>query len=151
MSVPEATPPFPDLMTARRVWEQFTRRTAEGHLGVELVAVSPEGLVLELALTDRARQPYGMLHGGVSALLAEGAASTHAAMLADLAREQPVGLELNASHLASAREGRVQARARVLRRGHATVVHEVHVVHVESGRLLCAARVTNLYRPVERA
>lgn len=139
---------FPDLDTTQKVWAQLTQHTAEGHLGASLVSASPEGLVLELPITDRVRQPYGLLHGGISALLAEGAASTHAALLADLSQVQPVGLEINASHLASAREGRVQARARLLRHGHSTAVHEVHVVHVESERLLCVARVTNLYRKV---
>jgi 1,4-dihydroxy-2-naphthoyl-CoA hydrolase len=138
--------PFPDLATAQKVWAQLTQHTAEGHLGVTLISVDEGGLVLELPITDRTRQPYGRLHGGISALLAEGAASTHAAMLCDLPQVHPVGLELNASHLASAFDGHIQARARLLRRGHSTAVHEVHLVHVESGRLLCVARVTNLYR-----
>jgi 1,4-dihydroxy-2-naphthoyl-CoA hydrolase len=139
---------FPDLATVQKVWAQLTQRTAEGHLDVTLVSADEQGLVLELPITDRARQPYGRLHGGISALLAEGAASTHAAMLCDLSQVQPVGLELNASHLAGAFDGHVQARARLLRRGQSTAVHEVQIVHVESGRLLCMARVTNLYRKV---
>jgi uncharacterized protein (TIGR00369 family) len=61
----------------------------------------------------------------------------------------PVGIELNISHLSAVESGRVQARGRVLRRTRHTVVHEVEIVHVETGRLVAVARVTNLLRPVD--
>jgi uncharacterized protein (TIGR00369 family) len=59
----------------------------------------------------------------------------------------PVGIEINGSHLNSARDGNVRATARVLRRGRSTIVH-VDIHHVESGTLLCVARVTNFFKPV---
>jgi 1,4-dihydroxy-2-naphthoyl-CoA hydrolase len=142
------SPKAPPLAVWKRVYEQLAARTAEGHLGVELVSVDEQGLVLELEISDKVRQPYGLLHGGVSLLLAEGAASMHASYGVDLSQVSPVGLEVSASHLASAREGRIQARASVVRRGRSTIVHEVRVVHLDGDRLLCLARVTNLYRPI---
>ncbi len=140
-------PTVPPFETWKRVYDQLKARTAEGVLGVELVAVDADSLVLELEIQDRVRQPYGLLHGGVSLLLAEGAASMHASYGVDLGKVSPVGLEVSGSHLASAREGRVQARATVVRRGRHVIVHEVRIVHVDSERLLCLARVTNMYRP----
>jgi 1,4-dihydroxy-2-naphthoyl-CoA hydrolase len=137
----------PPLEIWKRVYEQLAAKTAEGALGVELISVDADGLVLELEISDRARQPYGLLHGGVSLLLAEGAASMHASYGVDLSQVSPVGLEVSGSHLHSARDGRVQARATVVRRGRSTIVHEVRIVHLETERLLCLARVTNLYRP----
>ncbi len=137
----------PAFETWKRVYDQIKERTAEGALGVELISVDADGLVLEVEIDDRVRQPYGLLHGGVSLLLAEGAASMHASYGVDLSQVSPVGLEVSGSHLRSAREGRVQARATVVRRGRHAIVHEVRIVHVESERLLCLARVTNLYRP----
>jgi 1,4-dihydroxy-2-naphthoyl-CoA hydrolase len=141
------TRPPPPFATWKRVYDQIKERTVEGALGVELVSVDADGLVLELEITDRVRQPYGLLHGGVSLLLAEGAASMHASYGVDLGQVSPVGLEVSGSHLRSVREGRIQARASVVRRGRHAIVHEVRIVHVESERLLCLARVTNLYRP----
>jgi 1,4-dihydroxy-2-naphthoyl-CoA hydrolase len=142
----QAAPTAPPFETWKRIFDQLKASTVEGALGVELISVDAEGLVLEVEISDRVRQPYGLLHGGVSLLLAEGAASMHASYGVDLSRVSPVGLEVSGSHLRSAREGRVQARATVIRRGRHAIVHEVRIVHVETERLLCLARVTNLYR-----
>lgn len=142
--MPPTAPPFE---TWKRVFDELKHRTAEGALGVEMVSIDADGLVLEVEITDRVRQPYGLLHGGVSLLLAECAASIHASYGVDLREISPVGLEVSGSHLRSASEGRVQARANVLHRGRHAIVHEVHIVHVETDRLLCLARVTNLLRP----
>ena len=79
--------------------------------------------------------------------LAEGAASMHASWGVDLSKISPVGAEISGSHLRSATEGKVQARATVVRRGRHAIVHEVRIVHLSSERLLCLARVTNMYRP----
>ncbi len=144
MPTPPKAPPFE---TWKRIYDQLKARTAEGGLGVDLMSVDADGLVLEVEITDRVRQPYGLLHGGVSMLLAEGAASMHASYGVDLSKVSPVGLEISGSHLRSARDGRIQARATVIRRGRSTIVHEVRIVHVETEGLLCLARVTNLYRP----
>jgi len=141
------SPTPPPFETWKRVFDQLKEHTVEGTLGIELVSVSAESLVLELEISDKVRQPYGLLHGGVSMLLAEGAASMHASFGVDLSKVSPVGMEISGSHLRSARDGRVQARATVLRRGRHAIVHDVRIVHVETERLLCQARVTNMYRP----
>lgn len=117
-------------------------------LGVEFTVFNEEELVLTMPITNAARQPFGMLHGGVSLVLAESAASSHASWGLDVSQVFPVGIEINGSHLNAATEGTVQVVARPLRRSRTLAVHQVEVTHVESGRLLCSARVTNYYKQV---
>lgn len=128
-------------------WDDMVGRTAAGAHGVELLRIDEEGLELRLEITDSERQPFGLFHGGVSMLLAESAASMHSCWGTNLGEVAPVGIEINGSHLSSAREGHVVVEARVIRKGRTTAVHEVDVVHEESGRPLCRARVTNLFVP----
>jgi uncharacterized protein (TIGR00369 family) len=122
--------------------------TAVDVLGIDLVSIDDEQIVFRMPITNAVRQPLGLLHGGVSLLLAESAASTHAAWLVNLAEKVPVGVEINGSHLRSASEGTVQAVGKVLRRSRSLVVHQVDIYHLETDKLLCTARVTNFYKPV---
>lgn len=124
--------------------------TLFGLLGGELVEVDEDHLVLRLPITDRVRQPYGILHGGISLFLIETAASSHAAYGVDLAVAQPVGIEVNASHLHSASEGTVRAVATVVRRGRTHIVHEVEILLEETGELLSKGRMTNYYKEVNK-
>lgn len=144
----------PEMMTDERVeaaWIQgFVKMrefTAMGPIGAEMLSINDEGLVIEATLSDAMRQPMGLLHGGVSMLLAETGASMHSAWLADLTKAAPVGIEINGTHLSSAREGRVQAVVRLVRKARAFVFHEIDIVHVDTGRLLCKSRVTNYLKP----
>lgn len=138
----------PDVSHWKAAFEASRHTTIAGALGIEFVDVSDDHLTLEMPITDASRQPMGLLHGGVSMVLAETAASFHSCRGVDLSQVAPVGIEIGGSHLASAAEGRVRCTARVLRRARALIVHECSVTHVESGKLLCSARVTNYYRPV---
>lgn len=130
-------------------WKTMWRGTTMEALGMRLVSIDENEIVIEMPITDAARQPYGLLHGGVSMVLAESAASNHACWGVDLSRVLPVGIEINGTHLRSASEGTVRATGRVLRRSRSLIFHEVEIVHVESERLLSVARVTNFYK--ERA
>ena len=121
-------------------------KTAPEALGVEIISADAEGLLLLMPMSDRARQPLGLLHGGISMVLAETAASLHACWDIDLSRLVPVGIEINGSHIRSAADGHVLARASVVRRSSKLVVHSVEITHEESGRTLCLARVTNFYK-----
>lgn len=124
-------------------------RTAFGKLGGVLVDVDEESLTLRMPITDAVRQPYGILHGGISLFLIETAASSHAAYGVDLDEKRPFGVEINGSHLRSVSEGTLITIARVVRRGRTHIVHDVDVLHEESGDLICRGRMTNYYKPVE--
>jgi len=123
--------------------------TAAEALGVEIVSVDAEYILLRMPMADRARQPYGLLHGGISMVLAETAASLHACWDVDLARSTPVGIEINGSHLRSASDGHILAKGSVVRRSAKLAVHNVEIRHEETDRLLCQARVTNFYKAIE--
>lgn len=122
-------------------------RHSLGAVGAELVAIDDDSAVLEMEISDASRQPMGLLHGGVSLMLAESVASLHSAWLCDLSQGAPVGVDINGTHIRSAREGRVRVTGRVLRQTRAFVFHEVEVEHVDTGELLSRARVTNYIRP----
>ena len=126
-------------------------KTAAEALGVEIVSVDSEHIVLRMPMSDRARQPLGLLHGGISMVLAETAASLHACWNVDLSRIVPVGIEINGSHIRSASEGHILANGKVIRRSSKLAVHNVEITHEESDRLLCLARVTNFYKVLKAA
>lgn len=129
-----------------RWFDSFKEQTALGVHGIDLESVDDEGIVLTMEIGDHARQPYGLLHGGMSMLLAESAASLHACWKIDLTEQIPVGIEINGSHLRSATSGVVLARAIQIRRSRALAHHRVEILQKETGKLLSQVRMTNLYR-----
>ncbi len=116
------------------------RKTVHDALGIELVEASPDKVVLKAPVTWKVHQPMGLLHGGVSALMAESAASMGASLNV-LPEKVAVGIELNASHLRSITEGMVFATATPLRKGRSVHVWIVSVKD-EFGKLICEARCT---------
>jgi uncharacterized protein (TIGR00369 family) len=109
-------------------------------LDVEFLEAGPERVVLRMPVDWRVHQPYGILHGGVSALLAESAASFGAALAAGPGRNV-VGIELNASHLRSLREGHLIAEATPVRVGRTVQVWRISLTD-DDGRAICEARCT---------
>jgi 1,4-dihydroxy-2-naphthoyl-CoA hydrolase len=109
-------------------------------LDVEVLEAGPERVVMRLPVTWKVHQPYGILHGGVSALLAESAASFGAALAAEPGRNV-VGIELNASHLRSVRDGHLTAEATPVRVGRTIQVWRISLTDDE-GRAICEARCT---------
>jgi uncharacterized protein (TIGR00369 family) len=109
-------------------------------LDVEVLEAESTRVVLRLPVTWKVHQPYGILHGGVSALLAESAASLGAALAAGPDR-QVVGIEINASHLRSVRDGHLTATATPLRAGRTVQVWSISLTDDEE-RVICQARCT---------
>ena len=122
--------------------------TAVENLEISIHAINSEQIILKMPITDKARQPYGLLHGGISMVLAETAASMHACWGVDLTKMLPVGIEINGSHVRSAKEGVVRAEGKVVRRTRSIIVHQVDIILDETDQLLCTARVTNFYKKV---
>jgi 1,4-dihydroxy-2-naphthoyl-CoA hydrolase len=116
------------------------RPTVNDQLGIEVVSATPDEVVLRVEVGPKVHQPYGILHGGVSALLAEGAASIGGAVSVG-PDEIVVGTELNCSHLRSMTEGFLTAVATPIRKG-----RRVHVWGIElrdsNDTLICVARCT---------
>lgn len=111
-------------------------------LEMEVLEAAPDRIVMRMPVGPRARQPYGLLHGGASVALAETAASYGTALNIDHDTQWAVGSEINASHLRSTREGHVTAEARALHKGKTGMVWDVRITDRE-GRLLtiCRCRV----------
>jgi uncharacterized protein (TIGR00369 family) len=109
-------------------------------LDVETLEAGPERVVMRLPVNWRVHQPFGILHGGVSALLAESAASLGAFLAAGPER-RVVGIELSASHLRSLRDGYLTADARPVRVGRTVQVWRIGLTD-DDGRPISEARCT---------
>jgi 1,4-dihydroxy-2-naphthoyl-CoA hydrolase len=116
-------------------------------LGIRVVEAGPERAVVEIDVGPRVHQPMGLLHGGVSALLAESAASIGSYMNLDPSTHAGVGVELNISHLRARRDGVVRATAVPVRRGRGLHVWTIEIVD-EDGGPVATARCTIAVRPV---
>jgi 1,4-dihydroxy-2-naphthoyl-CoA hydrolase len=136
----------PTFITTLEQMRALIPHTAVEALGIEIVSVDSEHILLRMPMADRARQPLGLLHGGISMVLAESAASMHACWKVDLSRFVPVGVEISGSHLRSASDGHILAKGTVIRRSPKLAVHNVEIIHEETNRLLCVSRVTNFYK-----
>jgi 1,4-dihydroxy-2-naphthoyl-CoA hydrolase len=94
-----------------------------------------------MPVDERTRQPYGLLHGGASVVLAETLGSMGANMSIDTTRFRCLGQEINANHLRSARSGRVTGTARPAHLGGRSQVWTIEIVNA-SGALVCISRLT---------
>jgi uncharacterized protein (TIGR00369 family) len=110
-------------------------------LGIERREITKEKIVLSMPVTPKTHQPWGYLHGGVSVVLAETAATMGATMNIDQEKQLAVGIEINANHIRSKREGIVTATATPVHIGHAISVWEIRITD-EKGNLICLSRCT---------
>lgn len=117
-----------------------TRHLAE-RIGIEIVELLPERVVATMPVDDRTRQPFGILHGGASLVLAETIASLGGAMNVDLDAYAVVGLEINANHIRAKRDGIVTGTGHPIHVGRSTHVWEIRVVD-EQSRPICVSRCT---------
>jgi uncharacterized protein (TIGR00369 family) len=109
-------------------------------LDIETVLASPEKVIMRVAVGPKVHQPYGILHGGVSALLAESAASIGGAVSV-WPDHIVVGTELNCSHLRSMSSGTLTATATPIRKGRTVHVWGIDLTD-DQDRLICVARCT---------
>ena len=110
------------------------------HLGISILEASPEKVVLDLPVGPTVYQPYGLLHGGVSALLAESAASIGGSLNVPEGKGV-VGIEISASHLRSMTTGTLRATATPIRIGRSVQVWHVDLSD-ETGRQIADAKCT---------
>lgn len=118
----------------------MSRDTAMMSLGIVFTEIGPDFVRATMPVDTRTRQPYGLLHGGASVLLAETLGSS-AGNLCVAAGEVCVGIEINANHVAAVREGQVIGTARPLHVGRRTQVWEIRIED-DRGQLVCISRLT---------
>ena len=114
--------------------------TAVAHLGIEFLEVGDDWIKARVPVDTRTRQPYGLLHGGVSVVLAETLGSCGAAC-ASPPGCRAVGLDINANHLRAAISGWVTGTARPVHIGRTTQVWQIDLVN-DAGEMVCASRIT---------
>ncbi|MBC7916592.1 MAG: hotdog fold thioesterase [Rhodoferax sp.] len=114
--------------------------SAPGHLGIEYLEIGDDYLIGRVPVDARTRQPYGLLHGGVSVVLAETLGSM-GAYYASPEGHRAVGLDINANHLKGATEGWVTATARPVHRGRTTQVWQIDMRN-DAGEMSCVSRIT---------
>lgn len=114
--------------------------TAPAHLGIEFLEVGEDFLRARVPVDTRTRQPMGIIHGGVSVVLAETLGSCGAAF-ASPAGQRAVGLDINANHLRSVSEGWVTGTARPVHIGRSTHVWQIELRN-DKDQLTCVSRIT---------
>ena len=110
-------------------------------LGIRFTEVGDDWLRGTMPVDHRTHQPYGLLHGGASVVLAETLGSMAAMLTLDPAQEAAVGLDINANHIRGVRSGTVTGTARAVHIGRSTQVWEIRI-ETEAGELVCISRIT---------
>lgn len=132
-----------------RIWKQpvsvesltdLHADSASAHLGIEFLEVGDDFIRARVPVDDRTRQPFGILHGGVSVVLAETLGSTGAGCTVPPGY-RAVGLDINANHIRSVSAGWVTGTARPVHLGRTTQVWQIELVN-DQGQLSCISRIT---------
>ncbi|MEQ9728182.1 hotdog fold thioesterase [Pseudomonas sp. WHRI 8822A] len=140
MSLWRQTPNLDDLNAAQR-------NTIGELLDIRFEAFDDESITASMAVDARTHQPYGLLHGGASVVLAESLGSTASYLCIDTQQFYCVGLEVNANHLRGLRSGRVTAVARAVHLGRTTHVWDIRLSG-DDGKTSCISRLTMAIVPL---
>ncbi|MEL7022429.1 MAG: hotdog fold thioesterase [Pseudomonadota bacterium] len=115
--------------------------TLVAHLDIKIESVDDDSLTGSMPVDARTHQPYGILHGGASVVLAETLGSLGSSMCVDIARFNVVGLDINSNHIRAVRDGRVTAIAKPIHLGRRTHVWRIEQ-HDDRQRLTTVSRLT---------
>lgn len=110
-------------------------------LGIEVESFDKNKVVMSMPVDERTHQPYGYLHGGASVLLAETVASMGGTLHIDLETQAVFGMEINANHIRSKREGKVIATGTPAHIGRTSMVWNIEIKD-EQDKLICISRCT---------
>lgn len=129
--------------------DAYHRQTAVEHLGIAFTEIGDDFLRAHMPTTEKTRQPYGTIHGGVSMVLAETLGSVGAAHCVDRDKFQVFGQEINANHLRPNYEGWVIGTARPFHLGRTSQVWGIEIAN-EAGKLTCVSRITMAVVPIAK-
>ncbi|MDA9763159.1 hotdog fold thioesterase [Gammaproteobacteria bacterium] len=115
------------------------------NLGIEFTEIGDDYIIARMPVIERTKQPYGILHGGASCVLAESIGSTAAALSMDGEKKYPVGIEINANHLSSPTDGFVYAKAMPVHIGGSTSVWNIDITD-DAGKRVCYSRFTAMHK-----
>ncbi len=121
-------------------FNKLSEGTASDVLGIRMTEIGDDYIRAELDVERRTHQPYGLLHGGVSCVLAESLGSIGGALICDDGYSV-VGVDLNATHLSPVRGGKVIGTARPIKLGYRMQFWSINI-ETEDGTPVCAARLS---------
>lgn len=124
-------------------------QTVMGTLGIEIIEFNKEKVVATMPITDKTLQPFGIMHGGVSLVIAETVASAGSYLFIDRERQKVVGLEINANHIHSIGHGTVKAIGVPIHVGRTILVWDIRI-YDEDERLICISRCTTAVLNIEK-
>lgn len=119
---------------------QIGQHSMVGHLGIKITRFEDTEIEATMPVNERTRQPFGLLHGGASAVLAESLGSM-AGYLCTEGEQRVVGIEINANHVRAVREGMVRAVCRAVHVGKRHQVWQIEIFD-EQQHLCCISRLT---------
>jgi 1,4-dihydroxy-2-naphthoyl-CoA hydrolase len=120
---------------------KWSANTLAEQLGISFTVIGEDYLEATMPVDRRTHQPLGLLHGGASVALAETMGSVAATLCVDGTKHYCVGLEINANHIKSAREGFVTGVVKPVHVGRKTQVWEIRISN-QIGELVCISRIT---------
>jgi 1,4-dihydroxy-2-naphthoyl-CoA hydrolase len=121
----------------------LNKGTIAEFLEIEVVEIGEDHITARMPVNDRTHQALGMLHGGASCVLAENTGSIAANLYLDRKVQVSIGLDINANHIKSVRNGFVYAKAEAIYTGGRTQVMQIRITN-EAGELVCISRLTML-------
>jgi 1,4-dihydroxy-2-naphthoyl-CoA hydrolase len=124
------------------LFKQMSVNTLSDHLGIEFLEKGTDYLTARMPVDHRTKQPFGLLHGGASVVLAETLGSIASVLcLDDPTTQKAVGLEINANHLRAVTEGWVYGKVTPIHVGRRTHIWDIRISN-EEGRPVCVSRIT---------
>lgn len=132
-------------MKKEELLENTGRNELLQFLGVRIEVAEPDRAVLSMEVTPRVHQYVNIMNGGVSLFLCETAASIGAVLSADLTKQTPVGIEINANHLRAVSRGTIRVEAKPLYAGRTMSVWNIEITN-DRGKLICTSRCSILLR-----
>lgn len=121
--------------------QKISKNTMVEHLGIEFLEINNDSISAKMPVDHRTHQPMGLLHGGASLALAETLGSVASTLLIDMEKHFCVGLEINANHIKSARNGYVTGKATPIHLGKKTHVWDIKINN-DNQELVCISRLT---------
>ncbi|MCL7763542.1 PaaI family thioesterase [Polaribacter sp. Z014] len=132
-----------DTVAILKAFNESSKNTLMETLDIEYVALGDDFLTAKMPVNSKVHQPYGQLHGGATAALAESVGSAASNFFIDSKTQFVNGIQLSINHIKSKREGTVFATATNIHKGRTTHLWEVKIVD-ENDDLISVAKMTNI-------
>ena len=118
-----------------------TKDTIIESLGIEITETGDNYIVGTMPVDNRTKQPFGILHGGASVALSETLASIGGNLTVDYEKNHVVGVEINANHVKTAKDGHVTGKCKPIKIGRSTQIWQTEITN-EKNELICISRIT---------